>query len=370
MLRNVVSGLAERGIETHVATTDDNGPEQRLDVPLGVPVEEQGVTFWYFRRQSRAYLWSLPMIRWLWNNVARYDLVHIHAVFTCASTVAAWSCRARGVPYIVRPLGILNQWGLQRRRVVKKLSFWAIERAMLRHAAVVHYTSEQERIEAEIAGVRIGGAIIANPVDFDPADRSRYAGGFRARYPELNGRRLIVFLSRIAPKKGLDLLIPAFARVHEACSDAALVIAGEGDPELVARLKETAREAGIEDHVLWTGFLDRHDKASLLADAEMFVLPSYSENFGVAVVEALCFETPAIVSDQVGIHHEIARHEAGVVIPCDSTALAGAITRVLRKPELRSSMAANAARLARGAFSRAGVLDAIVATYRTILKTA
>lgn len=370
VLRNLVTGLSERGIETHVAATDDNGPEQSLEVPLGVPLVEQGVTYWYFRRQTRAYLWSFSMIRWLWNNVQRYDLIHIHAVFTCASTAAAWSARAKGIPYIVRPLGILNQWGLRRRRVVKRLSFWAIERSMLKHAALVHYTSEQERIEAEQAGACSASMIVANPVDFEAADRLRYAGGFRAQYPTLQNRRLIVFLSRIAPKKGLDLLIPAFARVHERFPDSVLVIAGDGKAELVNRLKQSAREAGVEHDVLWPGFLNRDQKAALLADADVFVLPSYSENFGVAVVEALCFHVPAIVSDQVGIHHEISRHGAGLVVPCDQSALADALTEVLRKPELLSSMAVNAGNLSRTRFSRSGILDSIVETYRRILHPA
>ena len=315
VLRNLTADLAERGIETHIATTDDNGAE-RLNAPLGAPVMERGVTYWYFRRQTRLYTCSLPMTTWLWRNVSKYDLVHIHALFTYTSTAAAWIARAKGIPYIVRPLGILNQWGLRnRRRLVKKLSFQMIERGMLEHAALIHYTSEQERAEAGPAGARAPFMIVANPVDFDPADRQRLAGKFRARYPMLANRPLIVFLSRIALKKGLDLLIPAFARVRQRLPEAALVIAGSGDPDLVETVKKSISETGLNDHVVWPGFLHGDDKAALLADADLFVLPSYSENFGVAAVEALCFRTPVIVSDQVGIHHEISKYHAGLVVP-------------------------------------------------------
>ena len=216
VLRNMVTGLAERGLEVDVATTDDNGPE-RLEVPVGVPVKEQGVTYWYFPRQTRLYTCSLPLAGWLWKNIGNYDLVHIHAIFNYPSTVAAWIARAKGVPYIVRPLGVLNEWGRKnRRRLTKKMSFMAIEQSVLDHAKIIHYTSDQERIEAEQAGARTAFVIIANPTDMEAVDRQRYAGRFRDKYAIPPGAKLVIFLSRISPKKGLDLLIPAFeiGRAH------------------------------------------------------------------------------------------------------------------------------------------------------------
>ena len=367
VLRNLASGLAERGIETHVATTDDNGPE-RLAAALNTPVVEGKVTYWYFRRQTSFYTTSLPMTGWLWSNVGNYDLVHIHALFTYCSTAAGWIARAKRVPYIVRPLGILNQWGMRnRRRWVKKLSFMAIERGILQHAALIHYTSEQERVEAEMAGAKSRYMIVANPVDFDGSAVGRHRGKFLAGHPELAGRPLVVFLSRIAAKKGLDLLIPAFARVVERFPGAVLAIAGDGDAELVEKVKSQVGERGLTGSVIWPGFLQGDDKAALLADADLFVLPSHSENFGVAAVEALCFGAPAIVSDQVGIHREISSHRAGLVVPCEVPALADALVEALSKPELRAEMSANAAELAAGLFSRARILDSLIANYRTIV---
>jgi glycosyltransferase involved in cell wall biosynthesis len=308
------------------------------------------------------------MTKWLWKNIPAYDLIHIHAVFTYPSTIAAWIARMKGKPYIVRPLGILNRWGMRNRRQLgKKLSFWAIERGMLDHAALIHYTSEQERIEAEQAGARTASMIVANPADVNPGSRAGLAGKFRARYPALGNAPLIVFLSRISPKKGLDLLIPAFAQVRRTNPEAVLVIAGGGDADLIEEVKKSVSAAGLTDCVIWTGFIEGDDKGALLADADIFVLPSYSENFGVAVVEALSFGVPAIVSDQVGIHHEISQAHAGVVVPCQAAALAGALTELLDNADLRASMSANGANLAAKKFTRGGVVDALLANYRAIL---
>src|SRR5437867_1461685 len=148
MVRTLAPGLAEGGVESHIATTDDNGPD-RLDVPCGGPVVETGVTYWHFRRQSRFYTFSWPLTTWLARNVGNYDVVHIHALFSYAASPAAYWARRRGVPYVVRPLGVLNRWGMANRRpALKKLSFRWIERPILREAAMIHFTSEQERAEA------------------------------------------------------------------------------------------------------------------------------------------------------------------------------------------------------------------------------
>src|SRR5205823_3290799 len=148
MVRTLARGLAERGVESHVATTDDNDP-WRLDVPCGEPVLNQGVTYWHFRRQSHFYTFSWPLTNWLARNVGKYDVVHIHALFSYAAIPAAYWAHRCGVPYLVRPLGTLNRWGMAHRRpALKKLSFEVIERRILQEAALIHFTSEQERVEA------------------------------------------------------------------------------------------------------------------------------------------------------------------------------------------------------------------------------
>jgi glycosyltransferase involved in cell wall biosynthesis len=365
----MATGLADRGIQVDVATTDDNGPE-RLNVPLSVPVWEDGAIYRYFRRQTKSYTCSLPMAKWLWKNVANYDLVHIHAVFTFPSSVAAWVAQAKGVPYIIRPLGILNQWGLENRRpLLKKLSLCAIENNILKRASLIHYTSTGERIEAESAGIHTASTIIANPVDLDPGGKQRFAGFFRQQYPMFRNRFLVAFLSRIDAKKGIDLLIRAFAILREHLPDAALVIAGRGNPKLVESLKRQASEAGLDEHIVWPGFLEGAQKKALLADADVFVLPSYSENFGVAVVEALAYQVPVVISDQVGIHDQVSSYDAGLVVPCDENALADALARLLSQPQRCDEMRRNADRLLRDCFSTSGIVDSLLGTYESIVKS-
>jgi glycosyltransferase involved in cell wall biosynthesis len=364
MVRQLAGSLAQSGVETHVATTDDDGPK-KLNVRYGEPVEQDGVTYWYFTRQLRCYTFSWPLSVWLSNHVSEFDLLHIHALFSFAALPAAYWATRRHIPYIVRPLGTLNAWGMTHRRPwLKKASFRLLESRILKHAAVVHYTSDQERHEAETMGVKGVSAVIPNGL---PKFRFEgVSGAFRGRYPQLRGRPIILFMSRLDRKKGLDLLLRAFADVHRQAPDAVLVIAGDGQEQFKEQLKVETRTLGIVDAVLWTGFLTGDDKQAALADAMLYVLPSYSENFGIAVAEALTAGLPVVVSDQVAIHGDIAEAAAGLVVPCEAKPLAQAIFRLLSDRDLRFTLGLNGQRLAARKYSHDAVTGRVLDIYNRI----
>jgi len=348
-----------------VATTDDNGAGQ-LAVPLGRPVVENGVTYWYFRRQISFYTVSWPLFQWLAAHVGDYDLIHIHGLFSFAATAGAFWAVRRGVPYLVRPLGVLNTWGIRNRRpFLKRLSLLLIERRVLAKAAAAHFTSEQERCEAELVAHCTRSVVIPNPVATLGVDQKPRAEALLSKYPELAGRRVVLFLSRVDPIKGLDLLLDGFAKVRVARPDATLVVAGNGNESFVARLREQAQRLGVQRDVIWAGFLEGGEKREVFAAADVFVLPSYSENFGIAVVEAMASGLPVIVSDQVGIHHEVAHAKAGLVVRCDADEVSGAVVQMLSDCEARSQIAQNAVFLAKK-FSPEVVSEKLIEVYRSL----
>jgi glycosyltransferase involved in cell wall biosynthesis len=361
-MRAIASGLARKGLETHVATTDDN-LAARLSVPLGQPVNQNGAIYHYFPRRTRFYIWSPPFSTWLQRHAGEYDVIHIHTVFSYCSNVAAWIACRNGIPYIIRPLGVLNRWGFRNRRpILKRLSFALIEKRLLSRAAAVQYTTEQERDEAAELGFPHHATIIPNPVE-SAEPGTVFPGQFRALYPDLAGRRIVLFLSRIDRKKGLDLLLPAFREVLREHPAAALVIAGEGDSTLVRNLHRLSSELGIERSVFWPGFLTGSTKLAALADADVFVLPSYSENFGMAPVEALAFGLPVVLTDQVGIHREVSHERAGLVTRTSIASLASALVLLLREDGLRSEMGRNALRLAASRYSVEAVTSRLLDLY-------
>jgi glycosyltransferase involved in cell wall biosynthesis len=367
MVRTMARGLAHAGLEVHVAATDDNG-RARLAIPHAIPVVEDAVTYRYFPRQTRFYGVSWPLGFWLARHVRDYDLVHIHALFSFAAAPAAyWAARA-GVPYVVRPLGTLNRWGMEHRRPwLKRLSFSIIESRILRGAARIHYTSEQERIEAAELGVSGRQAVVPLGIDLTPCAELPPRGWLRDRVSGAAGRPVALFLSRLDPKKGLDLLLAAFARARSRRPDLVLVIAGSGDPGFEQGVRRDASRLGLGDSVHWAGFLSGKEKLAALADADLFVLPSYSENFGVAAVEAMAARLPVVISDQVGIHREVAAARAGVVVPCERELLADALLRVASDASLRAELGARAQDLVRRRFSIQAMTVAVATMYEEVL---
>jgi glycosyltransferase involved in cell wall biosynthesis len=363
--RTIAEGLVKRGLSVDIATTDDNGAEQ-LSVPLARPVVENGVTSWYFRRQIKFYTVSWPLFRWLAAHVGDYDLVHIHGLFSFAATAGAFWATRRGVPYLLRPLGALNTWGIQNRRpFLKRFSIRMIERRILANAAATHFTSDRERREGELIVPGIRSVVIPNPVEILTVEKKPGTEALRSTYPELAGKRIVLFLSRLDPIKGLDLLLDGFGKIRATHPDAALVVAGNGDHGFVARLREQAHLLGIERDVVWVGFLEGEGKRAAFAAADVFVLPSYSENFGVAVVEAMASGLPVIVSDQVGIHREVAEAKAGLIVRCDANEVSDAVVRLLSDGEERRQISRNAVLLAKK-FSPDVVSEKLIQVYERL----
>lgn len=369
MVRQMAASLTAAGVETHVAATNDNGPGL-LDVPLGRPVNEGAGTYWYFPRQSRFYTASWPLASWLSQRTSDYDVVHIHALFSFASLPASHCAHRDGVPYIVRPLGTLNEWGMtQRRPWMKRASYRLIESRIVHHAAYMHYTSEAELEEANRWTNDAPSVVIANPIA-EPA-HSPKRGAFKARRGVDSNRPLVLFLSRLDEKKGVDLLLQSFAQLRRRDARALLVIAGGGAPEFVDGLRRQAASLGLTDQdVIWTGFLAGDDKHEALADADVFILPSYSENFGIAVGEAMAACLPVVVSDRVAVHRDISAAGAGVVVPCDATALAAAIERLLKEPTTRVAMGERGRDLVRRRYSTSAVTAQIIDVYNQAVSRA
>jgi glycosyltransferase involved in cell wall biosynthesis len=273
---------------------------------------------------------SLQLLRWLWNNVASYDVVHIHALFHRTSSAAARIARIRGVPYVVRPLGTLSPYTFtHRRQLLKKIYFSLVERRTIEHAAAVHFTAPQEMTKAARLGLRTPAFVIPNPFEAQSPALAR---------PEDTSME-VLFMSRLHPVKGLQLLLRAFAGLALKHPASRLVIAGTGAPGYVNQLKQEAGELGIDDRVTWAGWVQGEQQRNLLRKAAVFVQPSYQENFGVSVVEALGAGVPVVVTREVDIWPDIERYGSGLVCDVSAESLEQAIDELLSDDVKRSACA-------------------------------
>lgn len=319
--------LKAAGVSITLVATDADG-DNAIDVPLGVPADVGGVEAVVFRRQwSEAFKYSRPLARWLGRHVADYDVVHAHALLSHAPLAAARACRRHGVPYVIRPLGTLDPWSLSQKPWRKRLLLACGGRRSLALADAVHYTAagEQRLVEASFA---TRGGFVA-PIGIDPSllAAGRLPDGERTRPP------FVLALSRLHPVKALDRLIDAFAQTHRG--DWQLVIAGTGEADYEAALKDRAARSPVRDHIVFAGWVGGDTKTRLLQTASLLALPSHHENFGVGLAEALGCGTPVLVSPHVLVADEIAEAGAGWVCDNDVASLATALGQVFDDPDAR-----------------------------------
>jgi glycosyltransferase involved in cell wall biosynthesis len=353
--------LAARGIEVTTVTTNDDGDSRKLPVRCGEPVTTPYATRWYFPRTTVFFKTSIGLGRWLKDNIASFDVVHAHALFSFAPVAAAVLARRTGVPYVLRPLGVLARYGMtQHRPVLKRLSFELIERRLLESAGAVHFTSHAELAEADALGLKCNGVVVPLGINLGRPTK-------RAITHRNSDTFNLLFLSRIDPKKNIEGLLEAMRLVLSDKRNVVLNIAGTGDPKYIDTLQALARDLAISDNVRWLGYVDGDKKRDVLATASAFVLASFSENFGIAVVEALAAGLPCLVSRDVAISDEIDGARAGIVVGTTPAEIAAGIEKMLSYECDLPTMSAAASALASSAFSIDAMGRRLEALYHNIL---
>jgi glycosyltransferase involved in cell wall biosynthesis len=327
-VHGLAAALARRGHEVHVYTTNVDGDED-LNVPPDRPVDLDGVSIHYFRVPAfRRLFWAPSLGRRLRASIADFDVVHLHSVFLWPIWAAARAAARAAVPYIVTPHGMLIRDVIRRKnRWIKIAWIHLIERTTLTHAAGLHVTAELEGAEIRALHLPVPEVVadvpngVDYPVEYLPLPQTPFA-----RLPQ----RYALFLSRISWKKGLDRLIAAWQWVP----DVLLVVAGNDEEGYRPELERLARTLGLADRVLFTGPVSDDHKWALYEKAELFLLPSYSENFGIVVAEAMAMGCPVLVTPEVGIAQLVESAGAGVVTSNDPANLA-AVVRALLDDEPR-----------------------------------
>ena len=347
MCLEMAQTMAALGHEVDIFTTDQDGTDGRLNVPLDKPVRCNGVNIYYFRADILK-AWpatSIALARALKAHIQDYDIVHSHSLYLSHGLAVAHYCRKYHVPYLVRPCGALDPIIFRRHRVRKAVFEHLFERRNFVDAAAIHFTSQDELVNASRVFPSHNGIVIPLGLNLEEYNDRGADYLLRKTYPELVDRRIVLFLGRIDFKKGLDLLIPAFADVAKSRPDIHLVVAGPDSTGYGANLWRWIREQGIESRVLMTGMLQGDLKLAAFREAEFFVLPSYGENFGVAVTEAMACGLPVIISDQVAIWDAVESSGAGLVVQCNVPSVAAAMSQLLDDRTLAKEMG-NAARRA------------------------
>ena len=317
---NPVQGGPAEGLRHCVAATRAMGHQQEvltLDEPGAPWVAAYPATTHAVGPARGGYAYAHRLTPWLHDHAKAFDAVIVHGLWQHHGRAARLALRGSGVPYFVYPHGMLDPWFKRQYPLkhAKKWLYWAAaERAVLRDAAAVLFTTHEEARLApqSFPHFRARSEVLGYGLVLDSVAQQSSAEDFLQQFPALRGQRLLLFLGRLHPKKGCDLLVKAFARVSTANPQLHLVMAGPDSEGLQPTLAQMAHSAGVGGRVTFTGLLQGAVKWGALRAADAFVLPSHQENFGVAVAEALAMGLPALLSDQVNIWPEVVAAGAGL----------------------------------------------------------
>lgn len=336
----IVGALRSQGIDAEIATTNDNGKDL-LDVPLyeltNQLAEYGNIPIRFFPRFSpkinavREFAFSRSLTTWLWQHINEYDLVHVHAIFSYTSTIAMAIARIRKVPYLNMPHGLLCKWSLQQSKFRKQIYLNVIERSNLLHSQSLHFTTQQEQEEFNLLKLNIPSFILPLGVQIpilipNAQSHLRLLLQIPTHFP------ILLFMSRIHPKKGLEYLIESLGKLKEY--NFALVIAGSGEPDYVQQIQDLLVTHSISDRTHLVGFVEGEIKNLYLQGSDLFTLTSHSENFGIAAIETLAAGMPVLITDGVAIAPMVKEQAIGYVTKLEINAIVSTIQEFFDHPQI------------------------------------
>jgi glycosyltransferase involved in cell wall biosynthesis len=369
LVHSLTQGLARRGHQVTVCTTDACDASTRLARPASSP--DGSVHVRVFRNLSNSLAYHLQLFvplgfeTYLKRDAGTFDVAHLHACRNLPGVLAAYHLRRAGVPYVLAPNGTAPR--IERRQMAKRL-FDAIEGGRtLRGAARVLAVSEAERRQLSTLGVEARVRVIPNPIDLSEFTAPIVTGRFRNRFALPSGP-LVLFLGRLTPRKRLDVIARAFGRLRHG--GASLVIAGN-DMGAGAATRALVHALGLDERTFFTGLLHGPQRLEALADAGVMVYPSEHEIFGLAPLESLLAGTPVIVADDSGCGEVVTATGGGLLVPPgDVDALARGIDTILDDQTRWRAAAADAAVRVKAAYGDTVVCGALETLYGEMIASA
>ena len=312
------------------------------------------------------------LTKWIGRNAKKFDAVVLHGLWNYSSVGAWLALRKESTPYFIYSHGMLDYYFRDRypgKHLLKRLYWWIAEGRVLRDASAVLFTCEEERIRARdvFHGFGYRERVVLFSTADPQGDEVSEKQAFRSALPGLKDRSFLLFLGRIHPKKGCDLLIRAFAHCQdEIPADLDLVIAGPDQIGLTADLKKLARQLGVGDRIHWPGMLKGEIKWGAFRSASAMILPSHQENFGIVVAESMACSTPVLISDKVNVWREVASAQAGLVEP---DTLQGTINLIRRFNALSRAERTIMSKAAREGFLKHFAMQATASDFLQLIGT-
>lgn len=368
VIAGVANALVRDRVSVQLLTTHASSPSDEPTVPIDCPVES------FVRCRPRRWYAAQGMARGFSDKAWDADIIHLHEVWGYPQYAGARFAARERIPHVLTPHGELGPRHMRYKgwfHYLKKRAYLrTIGRRVLRNAACVHVLSTAEEQSLQEAGYRGPVAVVPNGVNLMEFAKLPPREAADDRWPCLAGRRVVLFLSRLSPEKGLSRLIPAWGEIarHDSFSDTVLVLAGPSDRGYGSVVERLVDEHGVQDRVLLPGMVNGDDRLRLLSRADVYTLPSFGEGFSMAVLENLAAGTPVLITPACNFP-EVDAFGAGLCVPPDVESLKSALSQLLDLTDAeRSAMGQRGRQLVREGYTWENVARKMLTVYRCILQ--
>lgn len=350
--------------------TTNHSKGEKLDVPLNAAIDYEGVSTYFFNTNFvfMSNIISITMLLYTLKKIGNFDLVLLQSLYQASTALAGYLCRCKKIPYILRPHGTLDPVLFFRRRSwIKRIYIDLIEKRNFESAKFIQYSSAaEEAMTPMIVSRSAPGVIISEGINIKSFEASKRDGGFQKKYPFLDGKTIILFLGRFHQKKGIEMALEAFHNTARKLSQVHFVLIGSGDPDYEKKLRKLIMDGNLISRVTFLGQVPESEKLLALSNSDIFILLSFGENFGIAVVEAMAAGLPVLISNKVAIADELKKAGAAIVTDCDVDQVSHALESLVLDADLRNQMSKIGRSVAREKYSIEVMAVNLDKTYRSL----
>ncbi len=361
VVTELTEALADKGLDVSIFTTSKEKQSTytcRKNIKIATFPTNLLSRIWPF--------YSLELARALKNQAADFDLIHIHEIWHYPLFASYQAQKKANLPYLVTAHGTLEPYCLKIKALRKKIYSTLFIQKILKQADALHAVSDNEI--KDIANFTDNKNIyyIPNGLNMENFKNLPDRKEFEKMYPSVKGKKVILFLGRIHPKKGLDILAEAFTNIAIKRKDVCLLIVGPDNENYQSRIEEFLNRKGALDKTIFTGIITGNSKLAVLSGADIFVLPSYSEGFSISILEAMACALPVVITKKCNFP-QVESAQAGRIINNNVTELTNTLTELLDNPELRNNLGASGEKLVRDEYTWDKLADKMINCYEEII---
>ncbi len=333
----IALGLSSMHNSVDIVTTNANSSE-KLNIPLNIWIAKEKYQIQYFNCwHKNDFVLSFSLIMWLNSHISNYDIVHTNTIFSPLIALIQLICIWHHKSYIVTPHGMLEPWALSHKTWKKQIYYALVEKFALQKASAIQVLTLSEENHLNNLQIKTPLILVPNGIHKQEFVNLPEAEIFYQKFPCTRHKTLILFLGRIDPKKGLDLLALAFTKVHALFSDTHLVIAGPDNIGFTSTVQSYFAKAGCLEAVTFTNILTGSLKYAAFAAATLYVAPSYSEGFSMSVLEGMAAGLPCVITTGCNFP-EAGEAKAAYIVEADGDEIAEKLIYCLKNPQQAKEM--------------------------------